>query len=205
MKRFVIPAVLFSLCLALPAPMMAGRHSVPRYLNKETAADMKNMNRIFIGWVDLGPDDWGAHGYSTKTEWTNVIESLNSSFNSNLLATYLPGKTLVAAKGKDDTNAAGYDLYIKFSDVHVDYDNYHLILAIHFIDPKTNTEIGSIPVRPYYGNDWGLRGYLNSQPFHLRPMELPRCLQCVPHRLCSQRVSGWFQRPHQSQTSSSTG
>jgi hypothetical protein len=161
MKRFVIPAVLFSLCLALPAPMMAGRHSVPRYLNKETAADMKNMNRIFIGWVDLGPDDWGAHGYSTKTEWTNVIESLNSSFNSNLLATYLPGKTLVAAKGKDDTNAAGYDLYIKFSDVHVDYDNYHLILAIHFIDPKTNTEIGSIPVRPYYGNDWGLRGYLN--------------------------------------------
>ncbi|MGP8271306.1 MAG: hypothetical protein ACLQLH_14665 [Terracidiphilus sp.] len=161
MKRVVISAFLLMLCLAFPSSLLAGRHSVKEYKDKETTADMRNMNRIFIGWVDLGADDWGAHGYTTKTDWTNVIESLNSSFNSNLLATYLPGKTLVAAKNKDDVNAAGCDLYIKFSDVHVDYDNYHLILAIHFIDPKTNTEIGSIPIRPYYGNDWGLRGYLN--------------------------------------------
>jgi hypothetical protein len=140
---------------------MAGRHSVPRFLNKETTVDMKNMNKIFIGWVDLGADDWGAHGYSTKAEWTNVIDSLNASFNSNLIASDLVGKTLISAKNKDDVNAKDCDLYIKFTDVHVDYDNYHLILAIHFIDPKTNTEIGMIPIRPYYGNDWGLRGYLN--------------------------------------------
>jgi len=160
MKRFVIAAVLVSLCLALPAPLMAGRHSVPRYLNKETSPDMKNMNKVLVGWVDLGPDEWAAHGYATKTEWTDVIGSLNAAFASNLQATYLNGRTIVAAKDKDDTNAAGYDLYIKFSDVHVDYNNYHLLLAIHFIDPKTNTEIGVIPVRPYYGNDWGLRGFL---------------------------------------------
>jgi hypothetical protein len=160
MKRFVISAVLFSLCLAFPARMMAGRHSVPRYLSKETAPDMKNMNKIFVGWVDMGPDEWAAHGYASKTEWVDVIGSLNAAFASSLQATYLPGRTIVAAKDKDDTNAAGCDLYIKFSDVSVDYNNYHLILSIHFIDPKTNTEIGVIPVRPYYGNDWGLRGFL---------------------------------------------
>ena len=85
---------------------------------------------------------------------------MNAAFASNLKATYLNGRTVVAAKNIDETNVSGYDLYIKFSDVHVDYNNYHLILSIHFIDPKTNTEIGVIPVRPYYGNDWGLRGFL---------------------------------------------
>jgi hypothetical protein len=160
MKRFIITAVLFSLCLAFPTPSFAGRHSVPRYLNKESSTDMKNMNKIFVGWVDMGPDEWAAHGYDTKTEWVDVIGSLNAAFASSLRATYLPGKTIVAAKDKDDINAAGCDLYIKFSDVSVDYNNYHLILSIHFIDPKTNTEIAVIPVRPYYGNDWGLRGFL---------------------------------------------
>jgi hypothetical protein len=56
----------------------------------------------------------------------------------------------------------GTDLYIKFSDVRVDYNNYHLILSIHFIDPRTNSEIASIPLRPYYGNDWGLKNYLKA-------------------------------------------
>jgi hypothetical protein len=161
MKRFVIPAVLFSLCLALPAPLMAGRHSVPRYLNKEIAPDMKNMNHIFVSWVDMHEEDWGAHGYMSKQEWADVISSLNASLGSNLIATYLPGRNVVMAKSKDEAAPANADLIVKFSDVRVDYDNYHLILAIHFIDTKSNTEIGVIPVRPYYGNDWGLRGYLN--------------------------------------------
>jgi len=161
MKRIISSAVLLMLCLAFSAPMMALRHGVPRYLDKETTPDMSKMNNICVGWVDLGADDWGAHGYTTKTDWTNIIESLNASFISNLKATYLPGKTIIAAKGPEDNKPTGCDVIIRFSDVHIDYNEYHLILSIHFFDPKTNTEIGTIPVRPYYGNDWGLRGYLN--------------------------------------------
>lgn len=161
MKRFVIFAVFFSLCATIPTHSFAMRHSVPRYLDKETAPDMSKMNNICVGWVDLGADDWGAHGYSTKTEWTNIIESLNASFISNMKATYLPGKTIIAAKGSEDNKPSGCDLIVRFSDVRVDYNEYHLFLSIHFIDPKTDAEIGAIPVRPYYGNDWGLRGYLN--------------------------------------------
>jgi hypothetical protein len=122
---------------------------------------MSKSTRIYVDWVDLHENDWGMHGYTTREEWVNVIASLNSSFNSNLIATYLTGHTVVPAKNKDDHDSKDCDLMITFSDVRVDYDNYHLILAIHFIDPKTGKEIGSIPVRPYYGNDWGLRGYLN--------------------------------------------
>jgi hypothetical protein len=160
MKRFIIAATLLVLCAAFPIPASA-RHGVKRYLTKETTVDMKNMNHIFIGWVDLGPDEWAVHGYNTRTEWSDIIGSLNAAFVSSLPGMYLPGHAIVGAKDKGDENIAGYDLYIKFSDVHVDYDNYHLILSIHFIDPKTNTEIGFIPARPYFGDDWGLRGYLN--------------------------------------------
>ena len=161
MKKLWVILVALFLCFSFSTPALAARHKVPVYPNKETTVDMSKMNRIFIGWVDMHADDWGAHGYATKQEWMDVIASLNSSFNSNLIASDLTGRTVVPAKDKDDVNAKDCDLYVKFTDVRVDYDNYHLILAIHFIDPKTNQEIGSIPVRPYYGNDWGLRGYLN--------------------------------------------
>jgi len=157
MKRLATIAALLLLCLSLPASLEA-RHKVPRYLNKESTVDMSNMNHIFIGWVDLGADDWALHGYESKAEWADIIGSLNSSFSRNLV----PGRTIIAAKTKEDENASGNDLYIKFSDVRVDYDNYHLILSIHFIDPKTSSEIAMIPVRPYYGNDWGLKNYLKA-------------------------------------------
>jgi hypothetical protein len=167
MKRPTIAAALLLLCVSLPASLEA-RHKVPRYLNKESTVDMSNMNHIFIGWVDLGADDWALHGYESKADWADIIGSLNSSFARNLV----PGRTIIAAKDKADENATGNDLYIKFSDVRVDYNNYHLILSVHFIDPKTNSEIASIPVRPYYGNDWGRRNYLNAA---LNEVGVARC------------------------------
>jgi hypothetical protein len=159
MKRLTLAAtLLLLLCISFPLPTQAARHKVPRFLSKESTVDMSHMNRIFIGWVDMGADDWALWGYANKTEWADVIASLNSSFSRNLVS----GRTITSAKDKDDANAEGNDLYIKFSDVRVDYNNYHLILSIHFIDPKTGAEIATIPVRPYYGNDWGLRNYLKA-------------------------------------------
>ena|ERR1700719_3194233 len=150
MKRLTITAALLLLCIFLPASLEA-RHKVPRYLNKASTVDVSNMNRIFVGWVDLGADHWALYGYESKTDWADIIGSLNSSFSRNLV----PGRSISSAKDRGDENAAGNDLYIKFPDVRVDYNNYHLILSIHFIDPKTTSEIATIPVRPYYGNDLG--------------------------------------------------
>jgi len=157
MKRLMTAALLL-LCISFSLPSLAARHKVPRFLNKESTVDMSKMNHIFVGWVDLGADDWALWGYGNKTDWTDVIGSLNSSFSRNLV----PGRTITSAKDRGDKNATGNELYIKFSDVRVDYNNYHLILSIHFIDPTTNAEIAAIPVRPYYGNDWGLKNYLKA-------------------------------------------
>jgi hypothetical protein len=128
MRKYVV-MVMAVLFLAFPSLSFASRHSVPRYLHKETTVDMSKSTRIFVDWVDLHEDDWGMHGYTTKDEWVNVIASLNSSFDSNLITKYLTGYTVVPAKNKDDHNAKDCDLMITFSDVRVDYNNYHLILC----------------------------------------------------------------------------
>ena len=120
MKRLAIAATLLLLCI-FPPSSLAARHKVPRYLTKESIVDLSNMNHIFVGWVDMGPDDWALYGYGSKTDWSDIIGSLNSSFSRNLVA----GRVITSAKDKGDENAGGNDLYIKFSDVRVDYNNYH--------------------------------------------------------------------------------
>ena len=165
MRRFVVTAALLLFCILLPTSLEA--RGVKRYLKKESTVDMKNMDHIFLGWIGFSPDMWMFYRHKTatrwvtgdpfsKAEWTDAISSLNSLFQSDLQSRYLPGRTITAAKDKENENAVGNDLYIKFSDVRIDYDNYQLILSIHFIDPKTKSEIAVIPARPYYGDDSGI-------------------------------------------------
>jgi hypothetical protein len=154
MKRFVIPAVLFSICLALPLPMMALRHKVKEYNYKETTIDMSKMQRIFIGGINLPTEEGVLYGYE-KSDWIELMAGLNSKLSRCIL-----DRNVTVAKDKDDVNSAGYDLYIKFQDVNIDYEYYHLIVGIHFIDPKTNAEIAMIPARPYYGNEWGFKDFM---------------------------------------------
>ena len=156
MKRFFIFAVLFSFCLAFPKPMMAHRHGVKEYKYKETTVDMSKMQRIFIGGINLPTEEGALYGYE-KADWSELMAGLNQKLSRCVL-----DRDVTIAKDKDDVNTAGYDLYIKFKDVNIDYEYYHLIVGIHFIDPKTNTEIGMIPARPYYGNDWGFKGFMNA-------------------------------------------
>ena len=106
MKRLMIAATLLLLCISFPASLEA-RHKVPRYLNKESSVDMSNMNRIFLGWVDLEPDAWALYGYSSKTDWTDIIASLNADFARSVQVTYLPGRTITAAKDSENENRRG--------------------------------------------------------------------------------------------------
>lgn len=161
MKRLTFAVTLLLLCTSFPTSL-AARNKVPRYLKKESSVDMSKMDHIFLGWVDLGPDAWALYDFRSKADWTDDIAFLNAAFLQGLQATHLQGRTIAAAKDKADENTAGNDLYIKFSDVRVDYDHEHLVLSIHFIDPKTNGEIASIPVRPYYGDGHNVTEYLKA-------------------------------------------
>ena len=66
------------------------------------------------------------------------------------------------AKNKGDENAAGNDLYIKFTNVSED-KGYRLHIAVHFIDPKTNTELAVIPEDQYGAHLCGLVGCMEKE------------------------------------------
>lgn len=159
MRRIVL---LLGLLAAFTIPPAAEARGAKRYLKKESAADMPAAKSVFLGWVDMVEDDWAVHGYSTKDEWAGVINRLNNAFQRLAATKYLAGRTIVGAKDVGDADASGHDLHLTFSEVRVDYDNYLLHLSIHFIDPRTNTEIASVPLRAYYGNDWGFERYLKA-------------------------------------------
>lgn len=161
MKQLMFAVMLLALCACFPGSL-AARHKVPRYLSKESSVDMSNMQRVFVGWVDLEPDAWALYDFHSRAEWVEVIGSLNADLVRGLQVTYLHGRTITPAKDKADENASGNDLYIKFSDVRIDYDNEHLILSIHFIDPQTNAEVAVIPARPYYGDGHNVPEYLKA-------------------------------------------
>jgi hypothetical protein len=149
MKRLaLIVGLLFG--LASPLPLAARPHKY----SKETPVDMSGTKTIFLGWVDLSPETWRLWVYGSKEEWTDIIRDLNVDFQSSCQGQYLAGRTVTFAKDRNDENAAGNDLYIKFSDVNIDHDYYGIRLSIHFIDPKTNTEIGTIPSHLYYEKRW---------------------------------------------------
>jgi|HubBroStandDraft_5_1064220.scaffolds.fasta_scaffold42919_2 hypothetical protein len=150
MKRTVVIAVCL-LSLTLPALLVAKQ--------KATPVDLKGMNRTFLGWVDISPDDYHHQGYSTREEYLAVINHANVAFQEYSQSKAFSGRTMTAAKSRDDESTAGNDLYVKFSDVSHDH-KYRLHLSVHFIDLKTNTEIGSIPLNTYTGRVCGLEGCL---------------------------------------------
>ena len=84
MKRCVIPAVFFSICLVFPTPMMAHRNKVTEYRNKETTIDMSNMKRVFVSWVDLPTEEGALYGYG-KDDWIEMMAGLNSKLSRCVL------------------------------------------------------------------------------------------------------------------------
>lgn len=150
MKRISVIAI-WLLIVALPMLLMAKQKAAP--------VDLKGMNRVFLGWVDISPDDYHHQGYSTREEYLAVINHANTAFQEYCQSKAFSGRTMTAAKTRGDESTAGNDVYVKFSDVVYDH-KYRLHIAVHFIDLKTNAEIGSIPLKTYGAHMCGLEGCL---------------------------------------------
>jgi hypothetical protein len=152
MKRTIVIA-LWLLSVTLPTLLMAKDKAAP--------PDLKGMNNVFLGWVDMSPDDYRKQGYSTREDYLAVINHANTAFQETCQKA-LSGRTMTAAKSKGDENTAGNDVYVKFSDAAYDH-GYRLHLSVHFIDLKTNTEIGSIPLKTYTAHFCTLESCMNKE------------------------------------------
>jgi hypothetical protein len=154
MKRFALLAVALLLFFTLPSSIEARA--------TKSGIDMSNKNKIFVGWVDLSPDEYRLLDYDSKADWATVIDNVNTNFQSDLKSEFLVGRTLTMAKNREDTNPGDSDLYIKFTDASED-KGYRLHIAVHFIDPKTNTELAVIPADRYGAHVCTLEGCIEKE------------------------------------------
>ena len=148
MKRAVVIAV-WLMSMTLPTLLIAKEKAIP--------VDMKGMNHIYLGWVNISSDDYHHQGYATREEYQAVINHANAAFQEACQSKAFSGRTVTAAKSQGDESTAGNDIYVKFSDVTYDH-KYRLHLAVHFIDLKTTAEVGSIPLNTYSAHMCGLEG-----------------------------------------------
>lgn len=140
MRRSVIISLLV-IVLAIPLALPAREKAKP--------VDMTNIKTVYIGWVDVNPEDYRLQGYKTRQEWAGVIDTANATFQKRCAGLKgLAGRTVTGAKQKGDADAANSDLYVKFTEVNFDH-KYQLHIGVHFIDPKTNNDVGSIPYKTY--------------------------------------------------------
>ena len=154
MKRLALAIALAVLCITAPTAVEAR--------NSRSNVDLSHMKKIFVGWVDFDPTTYRVLDYDTKAQWSEVIDNSNSYFQDELKSDYLVGKTLTMAKNRDDIDPSGNDLYLKFTDVAED-KGYRLHIAVHFIDPKTNTELAIIPTDRYGAHLCGLVGCMEKE------------------------------------------
>jgi hypothetical protein len=157
MKRFVTIAVLFLACLVLPISISAKNKKAP-----PPATDFSNMNKIFIGWVDLNPSAYGSLGYKSKDQWVAVIDKANADFVQHCQSIFGTGRTVTGAKSKEDEKTEGNDLYIKIDDANFD-SSYILHATAHLIDLKTNKELATLTNRRYRGRLCALEGCLTKE------------------------------------------
>lgn len=149
MKRLLwIPVLLLSLTL----------YASPK---KETQADMTSAKDIFVGWIDIGLDDyWAELGYASQQDWMEVINRNNLRFQQNFRSKLME-RNVEGPKNRLDPAGPGKDLQILFRDVKFDVDSYAVTASIHFIDPETGKELGSIPARKYRGGRFSVDNCIN--------------------------------------------
>jgi len=158
-------SIFFILCISIMFYLVG---SVEAKSSKKSSSfqgatiELNSYNHIFLGWIDLHEDHWALHGYRSSEVWSSAINRLNNAFQTSCSVNYLTDRKVTGAAFKEDENFVGNDLFIKFSDVLIDYNNYNLYLTIDFIDVKTQKILYTFPKTSYYGSAWGFENYFRA-------------------------------------------
>lgn len=118
-----------------------------------------NYKNIIIGWVDMHPENFALYKYSSKNDWAKAISRLNNAFHF-LCGYEIKGWEITGALSDTDKSFPDEGLFIRFSDVRVDYNDYIVYLTIEFVDLKSEQVLYKIPNTGYKGKIWGFENFV---------------------------------------------
>ncbi len=122
----------------------------------------QKFNRIYVGWMDLGENNYAAYGYGTKREWEQEIKSQNIDSLQEYTREYMKRWNVIGANSKTavitrDPNT----LLIKFTHVVLTPGTGQLTCTMSFYDGGTGKLLKTVHEAPSSVdyNPWG--GYSN--------------------------------------------
>jgi hypothetical protein len=77
--------------------------------------DFSSYNKIYVGWMDLGKDNWNRYGYADQKEWVRAIKDLNHASMPYYLRKRFPDKAIIVQKSENENITSESGLLIKFS------------------------------------------------------------------------------------------
>lgn len=90
--------------------------------NRVVRQEFNSNKNIYVGWLDLKPNDFRKWGYPTKEEWIKDISDLNITGLQKFVQQYLKDFCVTGAKSNIDKQpTTGY--IIQFSNTSIDQNN----------------------------------------------------------------------------------
>ena len=125
-------------------------------ISKIDKVRLPDHNKIYIGWLDLGEDNWTTFRYASKENWLEVIKIMNGYLKEHCEHTvrqrkksYYTGDVkyhLRFAQGPNDESFEDAQLYLKFSKVSLGggTEGFKLDVTVQFIDIATGKVLYSL-------------------------------------------------------------
>ncbi|MCL5278245.1 MAG: hypothetical protein M1517_10810 [Deltaproteobacteria bacterium] len=119
----------------------------------------QKFNRIYVGWVDFGEQNWTKYGYGTKGEWTDEIRTQNIDSLQSYTRGYMKGWNVIGADSRSSVTPWDQNtLVILFSHVSLTPGTNQFRCEMSFYDGGTrkllkrvNEQPSPISYNPYGG------------------------------------------------------
>jgi hypothetical protein len=160
MRRIIINFITSLLCLFIISGCS------PWYGIKNQSSLIPNFEKyktIYVGWIDLGKNEWHKFGYVNQNDWISAINSLNRDSFSYYFRQFEPKRNIIAPNNENEKIPDNAELIIKFTDSKYyqfgNTDGKTIYMAeglkakediiettIHFIDKETNKELYNVMI-----------------------------------------------------------
>lgn len=123
---------------------------------------LQQYNKIHVGWLPINDNEWKTYEYGSKVDYTRFIRQLNIEYLQDYIQSYLPKKQITGVKSKEDAVIPNQtELIIKFKSIDILHRGQVGVLAVHFIDAKTNNVVYKVSSEIYCkGVQWGFEPQL---------------------------------------------
>ncbi len=138
------------------------------------SSQYQKFNRIYVGWMDLGVNNWKSFGYATRQEWEQEIQSQNVNSLQEYTREYMKRWNVIGADSR--TSVIPRDpntLVIKFTNVRLAPTTAQLVCTMSFYDGGTgrllktiHEEPSSVDYNPWGGySNWSFSGRLSNSMY----------------------------------------